>query len=140
MPPLQKLTGPAAKGISVKSGILVIDDMPDQLQLQKTILEVNNYEVFTAVGGRVALEILREITPQLILLDVQMQDMSGPEFLDELEATQPEIFNRVPIVFLTATDTIPAGKVTGLIRKPLDITAFLSDVQRYIEKGNLRVT
>jgi CheY-like chemotaxis protein len=127
-----------AERACIRPIILVIDDTPDQLFLHKTILEAEDYEVVAAAGGGAALDVLRDITPHLILLDMQMQDMSGNEFLAELEKTRPKIFDDVPVVFVTAMDTAPMGKAAGFIRKPLDIGTFLADIQRYIQEGNAR--
>jgi CheY-like chemotaxis protein len=117
-----------------KKSILIIDDTADLLDVQKTILEMDNFEVFTAQSGTEALKVLAQIDqPDLILLDVQMEDMSGPEFLDLLEKKMPEIMKAVPVVFLTGMDNVPKEKVVGFIRKPFDIEMFLEEVHRFID-------
>ncbi len=119
--------------------ILLIDDCRDQLELNESILEPEGYKIFTASSGDEALLVLSEIDPpDLILLDIQMGDTSGPEFLKRLEKMRPEIFENVPIVFFTAHDEAPVSKAVGLIRKPVDIERFLKAVQRFIEKGTDR--
>lgn len=122
-----------------KKKILIIDDNADQLHLCKTILSMDDYEVVTALSGRQALALLSEIeAPDLILLDMQMEDMSGPEFLIMLEEKRPETFKIVPVVFLTAMDKVPESKAVGFIRKPYDFDKFLSAVHRFIEIGTGR--
>ena len=80
--------------------------------------------------------ILTEVdSPDLILLDMRMEDMSGPEFLLELEEKHPEIFENVPIVFLTGVDKVPISKAVGFIRKPMDLDKFLEAVHGFIEMG-----
>jgi CheY-like chemotaxis protein len=117
-----------------KKSILIIDDTADLLDVQKTILEMDNFEVFTAQSGTEAFKVLAQIDqPDLILLDVQMEDMSGPEFLDLLEKKMPEIMKAVPVVFLTGMDNVPKEKVVGFIRKPFDIEMFLEEVHRFID-------
>ena len=121
---------------TAQHSILVIDDNSDMLELQKTILEMNGYEVFTAQSGGEALKILGEIKePDLILLDMRMEDMSGTDFLLMLEEKKPEIIKDVPVVFHTALDEVPASKAAGFIRKARDIGKYVEDVRRFIKLG-----
>lgn len=123
-----------------KKSILIIDDSEDNLMLNKTILEMENYEVFTALSGSDALFELTKISlPDLILLDMHMEDMSGTEFLILLEEKQPEFFANVPVVFLSAIDRPPVSKAAGFIRRPIDLDQFLAEVHQFIVSGtNLR--
>lgn len=117
-----------------KKRILVVDDNVDLLNLSKFILEGDDYEVFTALGGNDALVVLSKVVrPDLILLDMRMEDMSGPEFLKVLEEERPEILETVPVVFLTALDEVPVSQAVGFIRKPIDVEGFLAAVHRFIE-------
>ncbi|MBC7690196.1 MAG: response regulator [Methylotenera sp.] len=117
--------------------ILIIDDNEDLIETFRTILEMNDFVVLSAHGGEEALALLTDIEKlDLILLDMQMGEMSGPEFLELFEKTQPEVFKNVPVVFLTGMDKIPASKAVGFIRKPMaDIASFLEAVERFIETG-----
>ena len=120
-----------------KKTILVVDDNADLLDLSKTMLELDDYEVFTALGAKEAFAILREANNfDLILLDLKMGKTSGPRFLEELEQEIPEIIERVPVVFLTAMDRIPDSKAVGFIRKPFEMNKFLAAVQGFIENGS----
>jgi len=122
----------------VKRRILVVDDTADLLELTTTILEMENYKTFAALNGREALAILSEIDPpDLILLDMRMKDMSGPDFLALLEEKKPEIIKNVPIVFLTALEKVPMTKASGFIRKPFKIEDFLISVRHFIEVGTV---
>lgn len=120
----------------LKNRILVIDDSADFLVLTRTILELEDYEVYTALDGNIALKILTtKALPNLILLDMRMQDMSGPEFLAKIEVVHPEILAKVPVVFLTALDEVPASRAVGFIKKPFDFERFLEAVRNYIVSG-----
>lgn len=119
-----------------KKRVLVIDDCEDMLLLSTTILEIDNYDVFTALSGNTALKLLAEIArPDLILLDMYMADMSGLEFLSALEETRPDLLETVPVVFVTALDKVPTSKAVGFIRKPYDFDHFLAAVHGFIERG-----
>ena len=110
-----------------KQSILVIDDSSEMLTLQKAILEQDGFDVFTAQGGADALNVLSQIEdPSLILLDMQMEDMSGLDFLSKLEKEKPEILEHVPVVFLSGMEPPPASKAVGYIQKFPDIDIFLA--------------
>ncbi len=122
-----------------KKKILIVDDNTDLLALNRTILELENYEVLSAPSGASALAILAGISasseyPNLILLDMRMEEMSGSEFLFQLERSYPEMVREVPVVFLTGVEVVPATKAAGVIRKPIGIDEFIAGVKGYIEK------
>ncbi len=123
-----------------RKSVLVIDDDADLLELNKTILEMEDYEVFIALSGTAALSLLEKTAqPDLILLDMRMVDMSGPDFLLTLEKNRPDIIERVPVVFLTAMDKVPESKAIGFIRKPYDFDTLLEAVHRFtrMETGHI---
>jgi len=119
-----------------KKSILIIDDGEVLLELQKSLLEMEGFEVFTAQSGTKDLELLSRIDkPDLILLDVRMEDMSGPDFLNLLENKRPELASTVPIAFVSAMDKAPPGNVVGFIRKPFDMDYYLKTIHRFIDAG-----
>ena len=76
--------------------ILVVDDEPETLDLVAHILQDEpGYIVYKASSGEEALEILKDITVELILLDVQMPGMDGFGVCEEIRKTSD-----VPIVFM----------------------------------------
>lgn len=118
----------------IKKSVLVVDDDDFLLNFSKTILEMEDYEVFTAQSGGEGLQLLAQIkAPDLILLDMRMEDMSGTDFLVTLERTHPEILKNVPVVFLSGVDVVPESKASGFIKKPFDIDYFLNDIKRFID-------
>jgi len=119
-----------------QQSILLIDNSPDMLVLQKAILESDGFRVFTAKSGKEGLEALSKIEePNLILLDMQMDDMNGTEFLTLLEEKKPEILEHVPVVLLSGIDEPPKSRAVGFIRKFPDIDVFLQIVRQYIDDG-----
>ena len=114
-----------------------MDDEPDQIFGLKTALEENfgdKYQVIPAESGKQCLEILEtQDSPDLILLDIMMPEMSGWEVFDKLRDNPS--WQKIPIVFLTArTDRIAenAGEFLGddYIEKPVDI----AELDKRIEK------
>lgn len=122
---------------TIKKSVVIIDDNADILFLVQTILQMDGYEIYTAKNGEEALNVLSEIkAPDLIFLDMQMVEMSGPDFLISLEKKLPDLINSVPVVFLTGMDQVPQSKAVGCIRKPItDISQFLKKTQNFIEAG-----
>lgn len=83
-----------------KPKIMVIDDEPDIVKLVKISLEMANFEVIEATSGKQALEKVREVVPDLFLLDIMMPEMNGYEVCEKLK--QDPTTKNVPIVMLTA--------------------------------------
>ncbi|PIU01226.1 MAG: hypothetical protein COT74_01600 [Bdellovibrionales bacterium CG10_big_fil_rev_8_21_14_0_10_45_34] len=122
--------------VSPKQSILVIDDSSDTLELHQIVLGSAGFDVIAADSGEKALQLLLEIDePNLIILDMQIGDMNGLEFLNLLEKVNPEIVQHVPVVFLTGMSEVPKSKAIGFIRKPADNDGFLKAVNHFIEIG-----
>jgi len=86
-----------------KEKILVVDDTPENLDVVKGILK-DDYTLFLAVNGNLALKIARAQKPDLILLDIMMPEIDGYEVLRRLK--QDEETNSIPVIFLTAKTEI----------------------------------
>jgi CheY-like chemotaxis protein len=84
-----------------KSIILIVDDLRQNLKLLTFILEGENYQTSVALSGRDALERLTILTPDLILLDLMMPDMSGLEVCEKIKSN-PQ-YRDIPIIFLIAS-------------------------------------
>jgi CheY-like chemotaxis protein len=120
--------------------ILIIDDSPSILEVNRTVLELSGFEVVTTQTGTEALEILSTIErPSLVLLDMQMEDMSGLSFLTLLTEKNPEILKNVPFVFFTGQEKVPESIAWGTIRKGLGIKDFLKSVHHFIDLGHSTV-
>ncbi|QHI71328.1 HD domain-containing phosphohydrolase [Aminipila terrae] len=79
--------------------ILIVDDNRSNIKIAQTILE-KDYRVGAALSGRKALQFLSLAVPDLILLDINMPQMSGFEVMEALQ--QNEKWKNIPIIFLTA--------------------------------------
>jgi CheY-like chemotaxis protein len=114
--------------------VLVVEDDEDLVYLITILLEEQGYCVVTASNGREALEEIRRTVPDLILLDMKMPVMSGPEFARELYARHAPL---PPIVVVTAADDAQrrASEIhaDGWLGKPFDPDALLDTVRRYVD-------
>ncbi|MDP6542598.1 MAG: diguanylate cyclase [Phycisphaerae bacterium] len=104
--------------------IVIVDDSPDALALAKARLAKEYVDIFCADGGRAGLEMIRRETPDLILLDVDMPDMSGFDVCRILK-NDAELY-AIPVIFLSGSGG-PKDKVRGLdlgavdyVTKPFD--------------------
>lgn len=91
--------------------ILAVDDEPDILRLTQYLLESWGYEVATASNGREAIDVARIELPDLVLMDVNMEEMNGFEACEHLKSDYATSF--IPVIMLTSQDQIH-NKVIGL--------------------------
>jgi phosphate regulon transcriptional regulator PhoB len=80
--------------------ILVVDDEPDLLELVRVNLSQAGFEVETAETGRQALDRVRRLAPDLLILDLMLPDLSGTEVCRHLRADAA--LSEIPIIMLTA--------------------------------------
>ena len=103
------------------SKILVVDDEQDIRDFAKSFFEKRNIKVITASGGSEALELIENEHPDLVLLDITMEEMSGVEVLKKLRAAK----NDVKVIMVTGVEeeaTVNEANswgIRGYIHKPL---------------------
>jgi two-component system OmpR family response regulator len=85
--------------------ILVVDDSPMIVDVFVAMLERGGFRPIAAYSGQEALEVLKDVTPDLILLDIMMEPMDGWETLERIK-TNPEI-KEIPVMMLTAKQLTP---------------------------------
>jgi adenylate cyclase len=113
--------------------ILVVDDVPDNVEILQMRLESQGYEVVTAGDGVEALEKTRELRPDLILLDIMMPKMDGIETVKRLKADASLPF--IPVILVTAKADgadVVAGLESGgddYLTKPVDHAALSARVR-----------
>ena len=117
-----------------KKTILIIDDSREILDLNRLILEMNQFEVLTASTGKEALAHIkiRGSHLSLVLLDLQLAEMTGVDLLATIDADYPGLVDRVPVVFFTAHDSVPLSRARGFIQKRTTVDGFLSQIKAYV--------
>jgi CheY-like chemotaxis protein len=113
--------------------VLVIDDDVDTHETLAAILEHAGYSVATACNGREALALLGSIQPDMILLDIQMPVMSGPEFRQAQRRDHDLL--RIPTVVMTGSKEEPVLDVgvADVLHKPFRAKELLAAVGRYCD-------
>jgi len=117
--------------------LLVVDDVPDILELLNAMLEFKGYRVVTARNGQEALEVIEQERPALIIADILMPKMDGFSLVNRLRLN-PQTRD-IPVIFLSATYVAPEDKafartigVTRFIEKPVDVESFLPMIAEYL--------
>ena len=119
--------------------ILMVDDLPKNLQVLGSILKSQDYQVEFATSGRSALNWLEKRTFDLVLLDLMMPEMDGFDVCQTIRKN--EELNDMPIIFLTAKmdkDSLIKGFELGgqdYITKPFDSSELLARVKTHLELG-----
>lgn len=120
----------------IRGTLLVVDDTPENLTVLRKCLTDHQYRVAVARNGRVALERVKRIRPDLILLDVLMPGMDGFEVCRQLK--QDDMDRSIPVIFMTALATAE-DKVKGFeagaedyVTKPLNNQEVLARVHTHI--------
>jgi two-component system sensor histidine kinase/response regulator len=127
---------------SILGDILLVDDTPDNLRLLSVMLTENGYKTRKVINGERALQAVEVVTPDLILLDINMPNMNGYEVcrrLKEIERTR-----EIPVIFISALDDV-FDKVKGFqaggvdyITKPFQVEEVLARVNTHLNIRKLQ--
>lgn len=124
--------------MSGKNKILIVDDEPDIIELLEYNLKKEGYEVYSAGNGQRAIELAREVLPDLILLDIMMPKMDGVEACRKIREVQK--LKETYIIFLTARSeefseiaAFDAG-ADDFITKPIKPRALMSRISAYFRR------
>ncbi|MCW5210907.1 response regulator, partial [Desulfobulbus sp. N3] len=117
--------------------ILIVDDVPENLQLLVSFLTAQGYQVRPASDGELALAAVKKRLPDLILLDIKMPDMDGFEVCRRLKADERTC--NIPVIFISALssleDRLKGFAVGGLdyIIKPFEEVEVLARVKNHLQ-------
>ena len=133
-----------------KPKILIIDDDRDVVELIRITLEANNYDVFSAGNGAEGLKLVKEIRPDLIILDVMMDTATeGFQISYQLRSKDPKSeyreFSQTPIIMMTGIsqklhmkfspeqdgDYLP---VDEFLEKPVRVDSLLEKIKKLLKR------
>ena len=125
---------------TVLQRILYVEDEPDIRTISQMALEmVGGFTVEVCSSGKEALEKIEAFKPDLLLLDVMMPDLTGPQTLEKIRDIK--LFSQIPAVFMTAKvqtheiSTYKTPHVLGVIPKPFDPMSLASELQELWNSG-----
>jgi signal transduction histidine kinase len=126
-----------------KAKVLLVEDIPLNQLLLKTILDEFGFEQATAENGQVAIDKLKQEEYDIILMDLQMPVLNGFETTDYI---RKEMKSSIPIIALTADVTtvdIEKCRAAGMndyIAKPIDDKLLYDKILKYLKKNNPKKT
>lgn len=120
--------------------ILIVEDNPSHMKLEKLALAESNYDIHTATNAKEALEEVQSFQPHLILMDIQLPEIDGLVLTRKIKA-DPK-YQDIIIIAITAYGmkgdkemAMEAG-CDGYVPKPIDIETFPQLVADYISNKN----
>jgi len=124
--------------------LLVVEDIPNVLELLEVTLRFQGYEVISAENGQEALDILKKETPALIITDILMPKLDGFALVQEVR-NNPKTQN-IPVIFLSATYVTPEDRefamslgASHFIEKPIDTEDFLLTIAELLSQEQITV-
>ena len=121
----------------MKMKALVVDDNGNNLILEKDLLEVAGFDVFTAKDATSGIVIARQEKPDVIIMDIRLPDMRGSEAAGILRKDKET--SGIPIVFVTASvmgegrEEIEGIPNSGFIGKPINTRTFAKEIREFIK-------
>ena len=116
--------------------VLIVEDNELNMKLFHDLLEAQGYETLETREGLAALSLAREHKPDLILMDIQLPEISGLEVTKWLK--EDDELSHIPVVAVTAfamkgdEERIREGGCEAYISKPISVTHFLDTIKRLL--------
>lgn len=116
--------------------VLIVEDNELNMKLFHDLLEARGHRILQTREGMEALRLAREHKPDLILMDIQLPEVSGLEVTKWIK--EDEALKSIPVIAVTAfamkgdEEKIRQGGCEAYIAKPISVTHFLDTVQRFL--------
>ena len=116
--------------------VLIVEDNELNMKLFHDLLEANGYKTLQTKDGMEALKIARKSRPDLILMDIQLPEVSGLEVTKWIK--EDDDLRAIPVIAVTAfamkgdEEKIREGGCEDYIAKPISVGKFLETVRRYL--------
>ena len=120
--------------------ILIVEDNELNLKLFKDLLGAHGFETFETKDGLNVPSLVREIRPDLILMDIQLPEISGLDVTRKLKSD--EEIRHIPVIAVTAfamkddEEKILKAGCEAYISKPISIDGFLCTVRKFLNEPN----
>ncbi len=125
----------------MKKRILIVEDNDLNLKLFRDLLTAHGYDTIETKEGMEAISLTRSEHPDLILMDIQLPEISGLDVTRRLKSD--DTINSIPIIAVTAfamkddEEKIMAAGCEAYISKPISIIPFLNTVRRFLGEEEL---
>lgn len=117
--------------------ILIVEDNELNMKLFNDLLQAHGYSTVQTMDGRDAIRLAREHSPDLVLMDIQLPEISGLEVTKMLKADDD--LKHIPVVAVTAfamkgdEEKIREGGCEGFIAKPISVPTFLETIAKFLD-------
>ena len=117
--------------------ILIVEDNDLNLKLFRDLLEANGYETYETKEGIEAISLTRNVMPDLIIMDIQLPEISGLDITKKIKADGQ--ISHIPVVAVTAfamkddEEKIMAAGCEAYLSKPIAIDDFLRTIRRFLD-------
>jgi two-component system cell cycle response regulator DivK len=117
--------------------VMIVEDNELNMKLFNDLLEANGYNIIQTRDGLEALKLARLHKPDLILMDIQLPEVSGLEVTKWIK--EDDNLKSIPIIAVTAfamkgdEEKIREGGCEAYIAKPISVATFLQTVQRFLQ-------
>ncbi|MCH7888768.1 MAG: response regulator [Proteobacteria bacterium] len=118
------------------STILIVEDNELNMKLFRDLLEAHGYDTLEAKNGKDALKLIRDHHPDLIIMDMQLPEVSGLEVTRQIK--NDDEIKTIPVVAVTAfamkgdEEKFRAGGCEAYIAKPISVAQFVDTVKRFV--------
>ena len=119
-----------------KKSVLIVEDNELNMKLFHDLLDAHGYQTIETRNGLDAMRLAREHRPSLILMDIQLPEVSGLEVTKWLK--EDDSLRDIPVIAVTAfamkgdEERIRRGGCEAYISKPISIATFIETVRRFI--------
>jgi len=116
--------------------ILIVEDNELNMKLFRDLLEAQGYDILQTRDGMQALDLARKQRPDLIVMDIQLPQVSGLEVTKWIKADDD--LKHIPVVAVTAfamkgdEEKIREGGCEAYVAKPISVKDFLSTIERFL--------
>jgi len=116
--------------------VLIVEDNELNMKLFHDLLEAHGYQILQTRDGMEALQIARDHKPDLILMDIQLPEVSGLQVTKWIK--QDNGLKHIPVVAVTAfamkgdEEKIREGGCEAYLAKPISVMSFLQTVERFL--------
>lgn len=117
--------------------ILIVEDNTINMKLFRDLLINEGFDVEATEDGAIACDLARKSKPELILMDIQLKNISGLDIIKEMKADAE--LKDIPIIAVTAfamqedKDRIAEAGADGYISKPIYVVSFLEEVRKFLK-------
>ena len=117
--------------------VLVVEDNPKNLKLVRDVLSYSGFEVIEATSGEDGVRLANEMSPDLILMDLQLPGIDGAEALRQIRISGTQVPVVAVTAFAMASDrkrAFDAG-FDGYVEKPISVRALPRQVSDFLKLG-----